>query len=233
MNNTNQPIINVGGTMSVTDALRHNEEIYGLVNRRRLELHDLQTHMGRFWGRCLKNIRKEDTAMAAKNLSLALSWFFSIINDQGIALEEATWLKFPACCSYCDRGTCRCSPDRPTERKEVARDRREKPRTLAGWQRLFAKVYPARKRTLDSATSHLTEEIEEFKEAFFQNRELYTVESWLKVEEEAADVFSCIMGVANSLSIDLAKEYSASFFNGCHLCNDSPCQCSFHDLCSV
>lgn len=233
MNNTSQRIINVGRTMSVTDALRHNEEIYGLVNRRRLELRDLQINMGRFWGRCLKNIRKQDAPGATMNLSLVLGWFLSIINDQGVDLEEAVWLKFPAKCSYCRRKVCRCQPGKKAERHYPAGDRRKKPRTLAGWQRMFAKLYPPRKRTLDSAASHLTEEMEESKESFFQYRDLYTEKSWLKVEEEAADVFSCVMGVANSLSIDLAAKYSMLFFNGCHQCNESPCVCSFHDLSSV
>jgi NTP pyrophosphatase (non-canonical NTP hydrolase) len=48
-----------------------------------------------------------------------------------------------------------------------------------------------------------------------------------EVKLEIADYISCIFGVANSASIDVASDLEEMFKNGCHVCHKVPCVCTF------
>jgi len=43
-------------------------------------------------------------------------------------------------------------------------------------------------------------------------------------------LFSCIMGVFNSLDINVAEELSLMFGENCHACKKAPCECNFVDV---
>jgi len=67
------------------------------------------------------------------------------------------------------------------------------------------KIYPAKKRTLEHAGVHLAEELGELSEAVLVFLGKHEEIDFKKVVEESADLFSCIMGVFNSLDVDVAK----------------------------
>lgn len=51
-----------------------------------------------------------------------------------------------------------------------------------------------------------------------------------RIPREAADLFSCLMGLFNSSGIDVAEELSIMFSNNCRMCKNAPCTCSFEDV---
>ena len=203
------------------------EEVYGLSNDRHYSAWDMLTNVERFTMRGLKGIRKQDPEKTRKNLIIAISWFISMMNQLHIDLEDETWKRFPYLCSYCGSCPCKCKEKKPSKRKKVRVNKSKRPKTLEEYQIMFSKLYPAGERTLDHAGIHLAEECGEFSEAILVYRGNHQDKDFEQIELEVADMFSCFLGVFNSLGISLAKELSIEFSNNCHACKKSPCQCSF------
>ncbi len=95
---------------------------------------------------------------------------------------------------------------------------------------MFWEIYPPQTRTIEHTGVHLAEEIGEFSETIFTYRGQRKDEDFKKVVLEAADLFSCFMGVFNSLGKDMAKELSIMFSHNCHVCKNAPCMCNFIDI---
>ena len=206
------------------------KEVYGLPNDRYFSLWDMVSNMERFMMRGLKGIRKNDKEKIKINLLLAFSWFISIINQLHINIENQTWKRFPYLCSYCGSCSCSCKERKLEKRQNVSMDESKRPRTLEEFQDMFSKIYPAETRTIEHAGIHLTEEAGEFSEALLTYRGGHKDEDFKNLELEAADFFSCIMSVFNSLGMSAAKELSVMFSNNCHVCKSAPCTCNFKDI---
>src|SRR4051812_20458157 len=82
--------------------------IYGPNNARHFTVNEMLTNINRFSMRALKGIRKKDDEKTKLNGILALSWFFSLMNQLGINVEEIVWNRFPYVCSYCKECPCSC-----------------------------------------------------------------------------------------------------------------------------
>ncbi len=177
--------------------------------------------------RSLKGIRKNDKEKTLTNLTISLSWFASLMNQLGVDLEQQTWARFPYLCSYCGKCPCVCKAKKIQKRVKVKANTKRRPRSLAGLQKMFADIYPPESRTLEHAAIHLAEELGELSEAVLQFRGNHTDKEFAKVELEASDVFSCYMGMFNSLGINYEKRLVQSFKNGCASCHHSPCSCSY------
>ncbi len=208
------------------------KEVYGLSNDRYFSLWDMITNMERFMMRGLKGIRKEDDEKAKINLLIAFSWFISITNQLHVDLEEEVWNRFPYLCSYCASCPCLCKKNKIERRKEVPVDNIKRPKLLEEFQNMFNQIYPTKQKTLEHAGVHLAEEAGEFSEAILTYRGGHEDEDFKKVELEMADFFSCIMGVFNSLGVNVAKELSITFSDNCHVCKNAPCTCNFRDITS-
>jgi NTP pyrophosphatase (non-canonical NTP hydrolase) len=100
--------------------------------------------------------------------------------------------------------------------------------TFENFQRMFEKIYPSKKRTIEDAGIHLAEEMGELAEAFLAYRGKHKEADFKRIKIESADLLSCIMGVCNSLKINFAKELSKMFSENCHVCKKAPCICKFH-----
>jgi len=205
------------------------EEVYGLPNNRHFTVWDMLSNMTRFTMRGLKGIRKDDHDKIRVNLLIALSWFMSTLNRLHIDVESEVWKRFPYLCSYCGNCPCSCKKDK-TNRKEVFVDDTKKPKTLEDFQIMFEKIYPSENRTLEHAGVHLAEELGEFSEALLAYRGGHSDSDFEKIMVESADLFSCIVGVFNSLKISIAKELSVMFDNNCHICKKAPCECNFTEI---
>lgn len=205
-------------------------EVYGRPNDRHFSLWDMLSNIERFTMRSLKGIRKNDQSKVKLNLLIALSWFMSTLNRLHIELDDGVWKRFPYLCSYCASCPCSCKESGIKERREVPVDDSKKPVTLEDFQTMFGKIYPAENRTIEHAGVHLAEELGEFSETILAYMGEHRDESFEEVLVEAADVFSCIVGVFNSLGINVSKELSEMFSNNCHACNKSPCECSFGSI---
>jgi NTP pyrophosphatase (non-canonical NTP hydrolase) len=203
------------------------KEVYSQPNDRHFELSEMLVNIQRFAMRGLKGIRKYDVARTKKNLIVSFCWFLSTLNRLHIDLEEEVWKRFPYTCSYCGTVPCSCKEKKVETRQELSADPSKRPRTLQEVQAMFEAIYPASRRTLDSAGVHLAEEVGEFSEALLTYRGARTDEGFNEVMLEAADYFSCIMGIFNSLHINLAQELSLLFTNNCYVCKHAPCTCSF------
>ena len=206
------------------------KEVYGLPNDRYFSLWDMTTNMERFVMRGLKGIRKEIKEKTKINLLIALSWFMSIMNQIHIDIEDEVWKRFPYLCSYCGSCPCSCKEKKIERRQDVSVDEKKRPRTFEEFQNMFDKIYPSGRRTLEYEGVHLAEEVGEFSEAILTYRGGHKDGDFQNVELEAADLFSCIMSVFNSLSMSVAKELSVMFSNNCHVCKNAPCICNFRDI---
>jgi len=206
------------------------KEVYGLSNDRYFNLWDMVINVERFMMRGLKGIRKGDKEKTKINLLIAFSWFMSMMNRLHIDIENQIWKRFPYLCSYCGSCPCSCRERNIEERQSVSADENKRPRTLEEFQNMFNRIYPSEKRTIEHAGVHLAEEAGEFSEALLTYRGGHKDEDFERLELEAADFFSCTMGVFNSLGINVAKELSIMFSNNCHVCKNAPCTCNFKDI---
>ena len=215
---------------TIRDYQNFVSEVYGLSNDRYFNLWDMITNMERFIMRGLKGIRKKDTMKTKNNLLIAFSWFMSIMNQLHIDIEEEVWKRFPYLCSYCASCPCSCSERKLKKREIVPMDENKRPKTLEEFQDMFNKIYPTKKRTVEHAGVHLAEEAGEFSEAILAYRGGHEDKDFKNIELEAADLFSCIISVFNSLETSVAKELSVMFSNNCHVCKNAPCTCNFKDI---
>lgn len=205
-------------------------EVYGLPNNRYFSNEDMLTNIERFGMRALKGVRKKDKEKTKINLLIAQSWFMSFLNQLHINLEDEVWKKFPYLCTYCNSCPCTCKNIKNLVRQNVEVDNSKKPKNLKQYQEMFNKIYPVSKRTLEHASVHLAEEIGELAEAFLLYRGEHKDKDFEKIATESADLFSCIMGVFNSLEINVADELSKIFHENCHVCKKAPCECNFIDI---
>jgi NTP pyrophosphatase (non-canonical NTP hydrolase) len=207
-------------------------KVYGKPNDLHYDLHDMLNNVHRFAMRGLKGIRKSDKEKTRINIIISMSWFMSTLNRLHINLEDAVWRRFPFLCSYCASCPCSCKEIKTDERKNVPVDDSKKPASLEGFQRMFEEIYPPESRTLDYAGVHLAEEIGEFSEALLAYRGEHKSEYLENIYLEAADAFSCFVGVFNSLKLNLAQELSGMFAENCHQCKKAPCECTFSSVMS-
>ena len=206
------------------------KEVYGLNNDRYFSVGDMLTEIQRFAMRGLKGVRKADQAKIKINLAISLSWFMSLLNQLHIKIEEEIWQRFPYLCSYCADCPCSCKVQHLKERQKVLIDANKRPKTLEDFQDMFKGIYPPEARTQQDAGIHLAEELGEFSEAILTYLGQHKDADFKHISSEAADLFSCFMGVLNSANINLAEELALMFAENCHDCHKSPCQCSFLDI---
>ena len=206
-------------------------EVYSLPNDRFYSgILDLGTQVQRFGMRALKGIRKGDDIKTKNNLIVSFSWMMSICNRLHIDIEEEIWKRFPYKCSYCGMCPCACKKIKSDKRQNITIDNNEKPDSLKGFQEMFNTLYPADKRTLADSGVHLAEEIGEVNEALHNYSNEHKDAQFDELKLEISDFVSCIFGVANSLSVDIAEELSIIFNNNCHICHNIPCNCSFSSV---
>ncbi|MDB5195506.1 MAG: hypothetical protein JWO84_690 [Parcubacteria group bacterium] len=213
---------------SLTDYQRFANEVYGASNRRHFTVDEMLTNIVRFAMRGLKGIRKGDSEKVRTNMTIALSWTMSLLNQLDLTIEQHVWERFPYVCSYCGSCPCACKAKKVKKRVIVKVNPRLRPRTLHDLQVMFNEIYPASTRTLEHAGIHLAEEVGEFSEAVMAFRGNHTESEFDNVILEASDLFSCFMGVFNSLEVDYEKTLVASFKNGCHACKHTPCICEYN-----
>jgi NTP pyrophosphatase (non-canonical NTP hydrolase) len=208
------------------------KEVYGLSNDRYFSLWDMITNMERFVMRGLKGIRKNDQEKIKLNLLIANSWFMSITNQLHIDIEDVVWKRFPYLCSYCASCPCSCKEKKLKRRERIFIDNKKRPKNLTEFQNMFNKIYPAGGRTIEHSGVHLIEEMGEFSEAILTFRGRHEDKDFKNIELEAADLYSCLIGVFNSLNINMAKEISTMFAKNCHVCKNAPCTCNFKNITS-
>lgn len=201
--------------------------IYGLPDDRLYSVWDLLTQQQRFTMRALKGIRKQDAEKLKVNLLIALSWTMAISNRLHIEVQKEVWERFPGVCSYCGKRPCKCKTVKSTKRKHIVADRKMLPKNLFETQKLFDSIYPAADRTLAEAGVHLAEETGEVSEAIHNFLGQHSAEQFSEIQDEIADYISCVFGVANSADINVASELAAMYKHGCHVCHQTPCDCSF------
>ena len=101
------------------------------------------------------------------------------------------------------------------------------PKTLAEYQQMFRSIYPPDGRSIEHAGVHLAEEIGEFSEAIMKYRGTHNQKDFEELRSEAADIFSCVIGLFNSMNASIADELAGMFGENCHVCHAAPCQCTF------
>lgn len=212
---------------SLSDYQKLVNTIYGPNNSRYFTVDDMLTNINRFAMRSLKGIRKNDVEKIKINTVISLSWFTSLMNQLEIDLGNEVWHRFPYLCSYCGECPCVCKTKKVKKRTEIKVNEKTRPKNIHDLQVMFNEIYPTKSRTLEHAGIHLAEEVGELSEAVLKFRGLHTKEALDDVRLEAADLFSCFMGVCNSINFDYEKELSSLFSHGCHACHKTPCACEY------
>jgi len=215
---------------TITEYQNFIQEVYGLNNDRYFTAGDMLTQVQRFVMRGLKGIRKNNQEKIETNLLISLSWFVSLTNQLHIEIEKEIWQRFPYLCSYCANCPCSCKETHPKERQKTVEDEEKKPKTLEEFQTMFREIYSPQTRILEQAGIHLAEELGEFSEAMLNYHGQHKDADFEKVILEAADLFSCFMGVFNSIKVSMAEKLSKMFAENCHDCKKMPCQCNFMDI---
>lgn len=226
-------------TQSISDFQKFIQDVYSLPDDRLFSLSDLISNQERFTMRALKGIRKGDKEKLKLNLLIAFSWAFAIANRLKIDIENSVWKRFPYVCSYCIQVPCQCKKIKQVcfvgSATEIKADKREKivakndlrPKDLVGFQKMFEKIYPSSQRNLIWAGVHLAEEMGELSESIHVFLGEHKEIQFASIQEELADFFSCVFGVANSAKIDMAKELARMYSDNCHICHEAPCCCKF------
>jgi NTP pyrophosphatase (non-canonical NTP hydrolase) len=202
-------------------------DIYGASNGRNYDTSAMLTNVQRFTMRALKGIRKGDNEKVKNNLMISCSWFMSFLNRLHIDLQDELWKRFPNSCSYCNSCPCSCKKNKPLERGQISNGNSNRPKTMRQFQEMFCLIYPPISRTIEQAGVHLAEEMGELSESALNYYGRHSQKDFSNISEEAADYFSCLIGVFNSLGMDLAKELSLVFSENCHVCKKSPCECTY------
>lgn len=205
-------------------------EVYGFSNDRDFGVMEMLSNIQRFVMKGLKGIRKRDDHKTIYNLLIAISWFISLSNQLHINLEDIIWQRFPYLCSYCGSKPCSCKVKKIKKRQSVTINPKLKPETFTNFQEMFSQIYPAESRNLENSGVHLAEETGELSEAIMAYRGSHTKADFNNITLEAADLFSCFMGVFNSLHVNVSKELIKMFSNNCHDCHKSPCECDFNHI---
>lgn len=222
----------VSENTTIREYQKFTKDVYGLPNDRHFSAWDMLANIERFLMRGLKGIRKNSPEKTKINLMISLSWFMSFMNQLHVDIEEKIWKRFPYMCSYCASHPCVCKSQKVERRQGVVLDEKLRPKTLTEFQKMFEEIYPSSRRTVQHAGIHLAEEMGELSEKILAYRGARDNVDFNHVAVEAADLFSCFMGVFNSLGINLAKELSVYFSNNCHKCHKIPCECSFAEILS-
>ncbi len=220
-------MVRVSQNTSIREYQAFNKSVYRKSNDKYFGVSDMLGQIQRFAMRGLKGIRKGDHESAKNNLIISFSWLMSLLNRPGIDIEDEIWKRFPYKCSYCASVPCSCKEVKPNFRHIIEVDHALRPGTMKGFQQMFEKIYPASARTLDHACVHFAEEIGEFTEAMLAFRSSRSDADFENIKCEAADYFSCFLGIFNSLNVDLAQELANLFKSNCHVCEKAPCDCSF------
>lgn len=220
-------------TDTIRDFQAFISDVYSLPDDRLYSIWDLLTHQQRFAMRALKGIRKDNIEKLKTNLLISLSWVMATVNRLHIDIEEEVWKRFPYLCSYCGQLPCACKAIKPTSRTRVRIDTTARPHSLAAFQKMFNEIYPENGRTLAEAGVHLAEEMGEVSEAIHNYLGQHQQKQFEEVKIEIADFISCILGVANSAKIDVAKELEKIYTDNCHVCHKAPCICSFSEIAHI
>ncbi|MBI3638331.1 hypothetical protein HY227_01140 [Candidatus Wolfebacteria bacterium] len=205
-------------------------DVYGLPDDRLYSVWDLLIQVQRFTMRACKGIRKDDLEKLKSNLIISLSWFMGIANRFHINIEDELWRRFPAICSYCGGRPCKCKKIKPSKRKKIKIKNSLKPKTLAGFQRMFEEIYPPREKTITEAGVHLAEETGEISEAIHNYLGQHKEKQFKEIGVEMADFLSCVFSVASCAGIDIASELHKTYRLNCHICHKAPCICSFGSI---
>ncbi len=218
---------------SIRDYQRFIADIYDVGDNRFFSRRDLLGGVERLVMRGLKGIRKKEHERTRINLLLSLGWFMSLLNRMHIDAEDETWKRFPYRCSYCAHCPCICREIRPTKRRALPAEEDKRPKTLREFQQMFREVYPPETRTLEQAGIHLAEETGELWESLLLYRGTHKEAEFKKLVVEVADFLSCVIGVFNSLDIDVADALSEVYVDNCQVCHQLPCSCSFEEMLSL
>ena len=212
---------------SLSDFQSLINDIYSLPDDRLFSLWDLVSNQERFTMRALKGIRKNDVKKIKTNLLIAFSWMMAVANRLKVDVEDIAWNRFPARCSYCGSNPCVCKKTKSSKKVNFKRNIALKPGSLAGFQKMFASIYPPSSRNILEAGVHLAEEMGELSEAIHRFLGEHKKNIFQEIEIEIADYISCIFGVANSANIQIAKELEKMYWKNCHVCHELPCECNF------
>lgn len=202
-----------------------NRDVYRVQNDRNYSNPQMVSRMHRYSTRVQKAVRKDDTEHLHYWLCMAFSWSLALGNRFHLDLDDEMWKRFPGICPYCKDTRCSCHKQRPAERSRDLTAAIDRPKTLRGYQQMFAVIYGH--NTLRDAAEHLNEEIGEVDEAVEHYLGTHNPVLFEEIVIELVDAVTNMFAVATCMKLDLAVETEKVFKNGCPKCFDIPCKCGY------
>jgi NTP pyrophosphatase (non-canonical NTP hydrolase) len=215
---------------SIRDLQEVNKKVYEVSNDRSFSTWEIFSNQEKFLMRAMKGIRQGDPEKLKFNLLICTSWLLSLMNRFHIDLQDAIWKRFPYVCSYCAQKPCICWKTKLYSRVAVTKPSRRPPKTIAGFQKMFAEIYTQEDRTIVHEAIHLVEEHGEISEAIQNYSGSHKEELFKEITIESADYFSCLFGLCNKAKVDFEKEIRKFYSHNCHECRKAPCVCDFEKI---
>ncbi|MBU1014896.1 hypothetical protein KKI17_00435 [Patescibacteria group bacterium] len=116
----------------------------------------------------------------------------------GVNMESAIWAKYPNICPYCLSCPCICGRTKTAPHTRLIVPLPKKGLSFAEMQKMFEEIYPP---STSSPLLQFRKTAEEIAEVSW---EIFTQRSKKAIEEEFADVFARLAGLASIIGIPLA-----------------------------
>jgi len=109
--------------------------------------------------------------------------------------------------------------------QKTGRPASRKPKSLAEWQVVTAKIYPD-KEDLDF---DLLLKQDQLHQLFRHFRKSMGKTLMKDIEASCADYFISLLRIFNSLDLDAGEVFTNFYTDGCYVCHQTPCQCFYNE----
>ncbi|MDO8620229.1 MAG: hypothetical protein Q7R64_02675 [bacterium] len=176
-----------------------NRTVYGAVNGRNFEIHEILGRLAEYNSRVSLRVRKADTARTPYHLCMMLSWLLALANRLEVPLHEEV-------AQWCKTGL---SPNIP----------------LPELQKHFASRHIG--AILPNTALCLSEKVQALQVAVGKYRATHEKSHFEDTGRKMAQCIEALCVVAHILEVSLSEEFQTYFGKGCATCHAIPCECGF------
>ncbi|MCX6810443.1 MAG: hypothetical protein NTY30_01745 [Candidatus Berkelbacteria bacterium] len=212
---------------TIDDLLQLTTKIYGIGDDRLYDLTDLFYYQQKWLLRYIDDKKHGRRDSASGKLMVSLAWYFAIISRFRIDLQKLLEKRYSYKCPFCLEIPCDCQKSVRKKSQKTGRPVSGNPTSLAGWQKVIGKIYPA--ELIEFRNLEILRQQDVFHQTFRRFRQSSGKRNLHEIEIASADYFVELLKIANNLQIDIASEYFQFFSAGCFVCHSTPCECFYSE----